>query len=88
MGDKIVKSENLCCQCVVFPRLSLLKPSILPKTGWAIAHPALATRQLRPYFSLSTYAFHIRFIINTQACPLFGRAANPITTRGHIIPTH
>ena len=25
MGDKIVKSKNLCCQPVVFPSLSLLK---------------------------------------------------------------
>ena len=24
MGDKIVKSKNLCCQLVVFPSLSLL----------------------------------------------------------------
>ena len=24
MGDKIVKSKNLCCQPVVFPSLSLL----------------------------------------------------------------
>ena len=28
MGDKIVKSKNLCCQPVVFPSLSLLKPSL------------------------------------------------------------
>ena len=25
MGDKIIKSKNLCCQPVVFPSLSLLK---------------------------------------------------------------
>ena len=28
MGDKIVKSKNLCCQPVVFPSLSLLKISL------------------------------------------------------------
>ena len=28
MGDKIVKSKNLCCQPVVFPSLSLLSPKI------------------------------------------------------------
>ena len=29
MGDKIVKSKNLCCQPVVFPSLSLLRRYIL-----------------------------------------------------------
>ena len=30
MGDKIVKSKNLCCQPVVFPSLSLLN-------GWSLS---------------------------------------------------
>ena len=35
MGDKIVKSENLCCQPVVFPGLSLLSKTTL-KVIWNI----------------------------------------------------
>ena len=31
MGDKIVKSKNLCCQPVVFPSLSLLNGTYLEK---------------------------------------------------------
>ena len=33
MGDKIVKSKNLCCQPVVFPSLSLLKQNLAKKEG-------------------------------------------------------
>ena len=33
MGDKIVKSKNLCCQPVVFPSLSLLNCLVCGKYG-------------------------------------------------------
>ena len=34
MGDKIVKSKNLCCQPVVFPSPSLLRRFYLPKKSY------------------------------------------------------
>ena len=36
MGDKIVKSKNLCCQPVVFPSLSLLKEQPLVEKSYNI----------------------------------------------------
>ena len=36
MGDKIVKSENLCCQPVAFPRLSLLSKQDLDHINLAV----------------------------------------------------
>ena len=45
MGAKIVKSENLCCQLVVFTRLSLL---MLWNTKWWIAMLDVPSTQIIP----------------------------------------
>ena len=71
MGDKIVKSKNLCCQPVVFPSLTLLSAYYLP--------PFVSAACLAPVPSLLIKLFTL---LDEAIATVSGEATSTATEEG------